>query len=518
MKTFVYFALIFSYFISTLAKAQKRIVINLDRRAFIDGTDYSGDTIEPIYRTKEERIKLLQDEMYRNLEEISRLNDEFRKELYGGRDEFYTPVKFDSAVFVKDADFYKTKFKDKTSFRETLFIGKCDFRGAEFDDEVSFFKVRFNGTADFKIDGRCDFFYCVFLDSVDFEGSIFQYITGFDRARFRDYVDFHGIEASGALFFEEVIFANSVNFSNAKLAYGNFDRSQFWKTVDFSNSTFGEIMSFDNAVFNNKLDLHNISTSDSFKFSFIGTCLPDTIDISSCRDLKTGIDLTTANYTSPSRYNANRDEYKEGRFHYINLYGTDISKLNLDYNHFRLILVNPITGTKLSFDEATSMYEALLNNFKVKGKMDSYKWLDIEYQDYRWGKRPAIFRWWKFVAKSWNLYGYDKERVILWTGALLFLFTIISFFTLTTLQSAYRFETFPALPTLKSIFTGNAKAQSFRTRFWYSFVYTSGLFFMLWLRLEKLDYKNWKAVLYIVAVYLMGIICLAYIANLILQR
>lgn len=61
------------------------------------------------------------------------------------------------------------------------------------------------------------------------------------------------------------------------------------------------------------------------------------------------------------------------------------------------------------------------------------------------------------------------------------------------------------------------KWKNFLTRLYYSLVYTSILFFSLSVKLENLKYRRWYEVLYVFLIYLLGIVCLAYTANFILQ-
>jgi len=55
-------------------------------------------------------------------------------------------------------------------------------------------------------------------------------------------------------------------------------------------------------------------------------------------------------------------------------------------------------------------------------------------------------------------------------------------------------------------------------RWWYSFIYTASIFFRLTLKLDNLKYtdKRWTA--YVMLVYLIGVVCLAYMANFVLQK
>ncbi|WP_229747238.1 hypothetical protein, partial [Mucilaginibacter galii] len=57
-----------------------------------------------------------------------------------------------------------------------------------------------------------------------------------------------------------------------------------------------------------------------------------------------------------------------------------------------------------------------------------------------------------------------------------------------------------------------------RKRLWYAFVYTCSTFFRLTLKMEKIKFSNWKGCVYLITVYVFGLITLAYLANYILNK
>ena len=56
------------------------------------------------------------------------------------------------------------------------------------------------------------------------------------------------------------------------------------------------------------------------------------------------------------------------------------------------------------------------------------------------------------------------------------------------------------------------------TRFWLSLVYTSKLFFPLFIKIENLKYKHQLLVFYVLFVYLVGILCIGYMTNFVFQK
>jgi hypothetical protein len=236
------------------------------------------------------------------------------------------------------------------------------------------------------------------------------------------------------------------------------------------------------------------------------------MDFSENPSLKCIINLTTANFGDSTRYDAKSGEYKNP--HQIFLYRTDISKFRLDYFHFRLLLpdstLSPTYQTrreKISKDEKDAIYESLLNNFKLSGQDESYKRLDIEYQAFQWDQSWA---WWlKWVPLVWWNYGYDKEYIFIWITGLLLIFTFINFYLLDYLNNfIYKIEEIP----------DDTSKASLRERIWYSAIYTANIFFRLTLETGNIKFRKVFPTIYFLFIYVMGILCLGYLANFILQK
>ena len=354
--------------------------------------------------------------------------------------------------------------KQNASFQDVKFICKADFVDAFFEKWVLFSKAKFNSNADFNL--------AQFHNTVDF-----------DNAKFEHIVDFNGVTFDSTVNFFFTHFGTSANFSNLKL-------------------------------------------SEKANFNFNSSILPDTLDFSSNLKISSEIDLTTANFTDSSKYNSKTDEYFKP--HYIFLYKTDISKLRLDYMHFRLLFPNsfPVPtdayhidtrySAKLSNDDKESIYEALLKNFSDRGQKESYKLLDIEYQKFKWDNSWASFL--PCIPLYWNNFGYNKEQVFKWTLWLEVIFTLITMCCLNFLNNdVYGMKNIP----IQNSITDKNFAKTLRNlivRLWYSFVYSSNIFFRLTLRVEEIKYNRFWGAFYIMFMYTIGLICIAYMANFVLQK
>ena len=316
------------------------------------------------------------------------------------------------------------------------------------------------------------------------EGPPLQHLTFLENAQFTD-----------------ATFLRSVDFTDV----------HFEQQVYFDNVTFLKNVYFDNTTFSNYAKFTNLQQTDSTQMNFSDATLPDTMDFSENPSLKCNIDLTTANFTDSLNYDDKSGGYKKP--HQIFLYRTDISKFHLDYFHFRLLLpdstLSPTyTGReKISKDDKDVMYESLLNNFKLNGQMESYKQLDIEYQAFQWDHSWA--RWLRWVPLVWWNYGYDKEYIFIWIAGFLLIFTIINSFYIVYLNDhIYKLEDVAE----KLVDAGR------KEKIWHSAVYTANIFFRLTLDLCKLNFDKVIPTIYLLFMYIMGTLCIGYLANFILQK
>jgi len=332
----------------------------------------------------------------------------------------------------------------------------------------------------------------VFFDSVQFDK-----MTSFSSANFNE-----GAEAINSIF-------NDYNdFTSATFSKGvDFTGSKFKHQTDFSGSNFLSTVDFSDVEFDRKISFTNLQFYPGTQLIFEGTSLPDTIDFSfNTQKINNEIDLTVAKFTDGGQF--------PEKPHFIIFYKTDISRFHLDYIHFRLLVPDSIrspedkTLIRVSDDEKESMYESLLNNFNLHGQKESYRKLDIEYRRFKFYKK-----WWSvpfyWIDLIWWNFGYNKELVFLWTLFLALLFTTINYPRLKHLnENVY---TVDKIPEDFSQIGGSRK-------YWYSFVYTSVIFFKVTMNTEKLKFNHIGGTIYILLIYTSGLLCLAYMANFIIQK
>lgn len=150
---------------------------------------------------------------------------------------------------------------------------------------------------------------CPEAKTIDFSNIIFRKHCSFDTTVFKGFANFKATDFKDNTLFINTCFNNPVTFQQSKFhQFTNFTRSEFKANVD---------MSF-------------MNIKDTATFSFYQTKLPDLIDFSNNYTIPKKIDLTTSYFDSFELYKTQR------RWHYINLYASDLSKIKIDYEHFRM--------------------------------------------------------------------------------------------------------------------------------------------------------------------------------------
>lgn len=325
-----------------------------------------------------------------------------------------------------------------------------------------------------------------FIQLVDLRAGIFSGDAVFEESHFENRADFSYSDFKSRADFYNCYFHDSAHFALV----------HFRGDADFSKCRFSHVAFFYGMSFDNLTD-----------FTFTKALFPDTLDLSENGTIFQTIDLTDADFS------------KQQKPVEIYLAGSDISKIHLDYTHFHLLFRNPHDHYKeITDDEKQAVFEELLNNFKSRGQLASYRKLDIEYQDFLWDKHSLLISWFKYVPKLWWNYGYDKWLVFLWAGLAVIIFTLINSrrHYLDFLNThVYTMEGF-SLPPETNDNEGEKNVN--KSVFWYAFVYTSSIFFKLTLKLENLKYKETRHVCYIIMIYTLGLICLAYMANFVIQK
>lgn len=377
---------------------------------------------------------------------------------------------------------------------------------------------------------KWDFKHRIFNES-NFESVEFRKFADFSTTSFNHYADFEEISVDKGISFENDVFndmysiyrtiiPSNIRFNGSVFkGEARFEGVSCDSSFDFSNCTFqGDVNFIDVMV--NKVNLSNLKLADKSVISFHNS-QAIVLDFSFNPKISNEIRLVDA--FGP----LNPDSSKSPNPCLINLYRSDISKFYLDYHNFKLYFppyhdeTSNGDSTEISYDEKIVIYEALLNNFKLHGQADSYQLLDIEYKTFKYDSEKHWF--YKWLDRYWWNFGYNKEYIFNWTGCLLLIFTFINMFFVTKLNNGtYLIESIPkGLSRFKSLTTFRALLKNLMTlleRFWYSLVYTMAIFFKVTLKIENFKFNNKVAVIYLFAIYIAGLVCLAYMANFVIQK
>lgn len=390
-------------------------------------------------------------------------NAELKHELYVSEKHIYS-TKMSDCLFKQGASFFQIVFGD--SVRN---VWPAD----EFDKNVA--ESRHYGDVQPLRFAACDFLNMVSFDHCrgyfKFDVTSFYRPAIFERSEFRD------------------LEITDTHFSSMAI----FDRDTLAGTTTFDHVVVKADLSFERVVFGDTVSFRNVVIGDDGKISFQRVTLPNVLDLSHNGNLKGKIDLTGAIPQANQKC-------------LLYIPGTEFSKVYLDYRNFKLLFADPLAkDSVLNNDEISSLYEGLLKSFKDKGQLESYRLLDIEYQEFKWSKRHLSFL--GFLSRIWWNYGYTTELVFAWTLVLVIIFTGITFGWLRVLnEEVYKVEN-----------VSTARYLSIRSRLWYAFVYTATVFFRLTLKTDKINFAKWIGVTYIFVVYIAGVICLAYMANFVLK-
>ena len=272
---------------------------------------------------------------------IDRGGDRFKKVNFASA-KFLNAVDFSLETFVENANFSSAEFRDTVDFRNAEFHRAAIFDSVIFKTITTFSSAKFSKTADFKhvvFNNTVDFSKSTFAGQAVFNGR-FEKQLGLDSSKFLDSVFFFRSKFEGSAFFEQDTFKKAVYFQKDTLQKNvSFWQAEFKNGINFFRSIFQKKVDFEEAEIQKILILSNVSSSDSTKFYFDYAKLPDLISFANVSNVHNDIDLTAANFSRSKLYGSS-----QRRWHYINLFDSDIPKIKIDYEHFRLCFFSGTSG------------------------------------------------------------------------------------------------------------------------------------------------------------------------------
>ncbi|MCF8336588.1 MAG: pentapeptide repeat-containing protein [Bacteroidales bacterium] len=358
---------------------------------------------------------------------------------------------------------------------------------------------------------KVDFYNCVFINNgkLTFKSSKFNSICAFERNTLR-----HAQ-------FRYSTFNSYASFKNSSFTTAtDFYKAQFDSTVKFNNSFFNNVVDFRKAYFNSTSYFINVkfdSIADfknaefTSKVNFQKATLPDILILS---DVKTNqeIDLTSAKLKNNSPCK-------------IKILNTDINKIRFRYKRFKLLFPEE-TPSEIK----SNVYQKLIHKQKKEGFISSVEKLDKEYQEFKYLKSGNYSLVWghfkNWLKKNWWGYGYEKELIILNTFILFLTFVIINTFILNCVtQNIYHIPYISQSSNTKFKSRNNpwVIVEQIMSRFARALLYTGFIFFGLKFDIKKLNYKDnlhGKKIInliYFFLIYIIGLICIGYLANFVLN-
>ncbi|MDP9076542.1 MAG: pentapeptide repeat-containing protein [Bacteroidota bacterium] len=395
-------------------------------------------------------------------------------------------------------------FRENTYFTNSCFTPGMNFASAYFKKDAVFAGVTFKSLA-------------------DFSGATFFRDLNFSSCKFHKFLFLSGIftDSITTMYFYNASLPELIDFSH---------NTFLGRTVDFTNANF-DSLAREKFFWKDRRHFINVYNSDITKvkigYTHFRMCFYD--PQKKDKVLTPYLERLKKQYTTDTIVNGKATKIWNVRAIYNVLTPTAIYK---DYiaetfpsasltdtvirNYTYFYISQGSFPARLYEDQIDALYSRLLKNFDTNGQMDSYQLLDIDYQDYTWSNKTWVISWFYIFPKYWNFYGHDRELIFGWTIFFLLTFTLISFFFYERVfegagknKGVYDLENGPKI----SANSKHPRLDKLRC----AFVYTSLIFFTFSIKTERLNFKK-PAFFYIVIINIFGLLCLAYLANFILQK
>lgn len=428
---------------------------------------------------------------------------------------FNSPVLISNTTFASPFDFSNAKFMSRAVFNTVHFLSSVKFR-----------TVTFWSGADF-MDNTYD-------SSVKFEGARFQLSSCFIHSKFRSEAGFSGCTFGGDGLFLFSSFDSAADFGRSRFSdKADFSFAVFHSISDFWSARFDSIVNFQGTIFDSLAMFPFVNFGKRLNFraaefrgsaSFFNSVLPLQLDFRDVTKVSGSIDFYSV-----------RHPLQEGRCQ-IALYGSDINKIKLNMKIFKLwfpidtLIYKTPHGDSLMIDSLiddakASVYETVLKKLKNDGLTESYEILDVDYREFKYQHKGWLGHFINLIQRWWWHYGYNGERVFLWSLFLWVFFSIINFARYHKLTAdVYGIKFLEDLQegtsstSRKSTWSGvRTKAKFFGVRFLQAITYTGIIFFGLKMNLDKFRdgaVRNHPLLFaYLMIIYTSGIICLGFIVN-----
>ncbi len=210
----------------------------------------------------------------------------------------------------------------------------------------------------------------------------------------------------------------------------------------------------------------------------------------------------------------------------IDLSGSQIEKFDLDYSNYTLYDGDRSTLTSIEFNNFRNVYTQLLKNLQNRGYTTEQ--LDKDYKRFLYLKDPGRSKFWgsvlNFLDEQWWGYGYEKQRVPMWTAIFLGIFFLLNVTVCSTSRDVYSirainssFERFEEESFQQGAITTKTRIKEFFKGYLLVFYHTAIVFFGLKMSIDNIDFNRPVWVAYIFLQYTLGLVCLAYLVDFVIS-
>jgi uncharacterized protein YjbI with pentapeptide repeats len=407
------------------------------------------------------------------------------------------PIHYDNAEIKEIFQAEQSEFKNTISLQLSRFKKGILSPGSIFHRDINLQWAQISNTAVMS--------YSIFVGTVNFYHAIF---SGKEA-------NFYGVHFKQAVWFKDTNFKSPADFSDAKFGgdgkklnqvNADFQNATFRNTVQFQGANFSTAASFSNVTFQDNVNFSNANFGYSVNFSgvsfngktnFYNTKLPVYMDFSHIIHINNKIDLTTA---SSSAF---------GERTKINLVNSRIDKILINYNQFELYFPDNASHKQIAY-----VYESLLNSFKNRGLNKDYRELYIEYEHYKYDLNERSYM--ALIQDWWWDYGFAKERIFIWIGAIIGIFTLFNNLFIMWLMK-HAFEVSFLTPYCQNTNVHDNRFVQFMQNIPVSLIYTTVIFFgsLLGFKREFTYFKNHHILVnvYLFTIMVTGLVCAMFILN-----
>lgn len=211
------------------------------------------------------------------------------------------------------------------------------------------------------------------------------------------------------------------------------------------------------------------------------------------------------------------DLTKSGKLLILYLGSTDIDKFKID-----IARTNVIVLKKQPYIDKYLLYQRLKKMTSEKGLFDKYEVYDKQFRELIYLSKNEWLK--NFFDKYWWDYGYDKSRVIYISIGFYLLFSLINLTFSKELKKVYwpdKFQTYESRVDERYQEIQITRTLKIKRRSQHGmgvFLLTAYVFWGVKLDLKDIELRNRWMILLLISQYIVGIICLAYIANFIVSK